>query len=178
MNKAAIVTDALSVSAALITVLWLYLDPGPEPFVASLASLVAILVIVIQAQVKLAKVQDESLSKRLHSIQEIRRVIDDIPRVDRGELYYKLFNNDDLCNSLTSRLVRLFGLRRELIPYLEQELVDLIDNEFEQFYVIEVGHYTFRKEKLYEFAVCVDKLAKVVREFEKKLTDEHRKRFG
>lgn len=106
------------------------------------------------------------------------QVTNNIPRVPAGELFTKLSNDEDFCNSLTSRLVRLYGLRRELIPYLEPELIDLIDNEFEQFYTIGVGLYTFKNEKLHEFSVLTEKLTKTVRGIEKKLTDEHIKRFG
>jgi len=53
----------------------------------------------------------------------------------------------------------------------------LIDNEFEQFYIIGVGKYTFKSERLHEFAIFSEKIAGMVRAIEKKLTDEHRKRF-
>ncbi len=178
IKKATILVEVISTLGALASILWLFLDPGPEPFAASLVCLAVILGIGVQAQAKLAKILDESLSERLHSIQEIKQVVDNIPRATVDELFKKLSNDEELRKSLTSRLVRLFGLRRELIPYLEPELINLIDDKFEQFYIIEVGKYTFRAEKIHEFAIFAVKIAEMVRVIEKKLTEEHRKRLG
>jgi hypothetical protein len=41
-----------------------------------------------------------------------------------------------------------------------------------------MGLYTFKNEKLHEFAILAEKLAKTVRGIERKLTEEHRKRSG
>jgi hypothetical protein len=178
ITKSTILVEVISTLGALASILWLFLDPGPEPFAASLVCLAVILGTGVQAQVKLAKIQDEALSERLNSIREFMQVTDDIPRAPADELLKKLGSDEKFRKSLTLRLVRLFGLRRELIPYLEPELIDLIDDEFEQFYIIGVGLYTFKNEKLHEFAIFAEKLAKTVRGIEKKLTEEHRKRFG
>ena len=178
IKKISILVEVVSTLGALASILWLFLDPGPEPFAASLVCVAVILGTGVQAQIKLAKIQDETLSERLNSIREIMQVTNDIPRVSATELFKKLEDDEEFRNSLTRRLVRLFGLRRELIPYLEPELINLIDEEFEQFYVTGVGLYTFKKEKLNEFAVFVEKLANTVRGIEKKLTDDYRKRVG
>jgi hypothetical protein len=177
IKKATILVEIISTLGALASILWLFLDPGPEPFAASLVCLAVILGIGVQAQIKLSKIQDDALSERLSSIREFIHAIDDIPRLTAEELEVKLKNDSELCKSLTSRLVSIFGLRREYIPYIEQELIDLIDNEFQQFYDIGVGSYKFNKEKIHEFAIFSEKLAKTVRDVEKKLIADYRKRF-
>jgi len=178
MKKATILVPVISSLGAMASMGWFFLDPGLEPFVAGLVCLTAVLVESVNAQIRLTKLQDEDLSKRLDSIRELKQVVDDIPRGSADELLKKLDGDTELCRSLTSRMVRLFGLRRELIPNLEPELIDLIDHEFEKFYIVEVGHCTFRRERLHEFAVFAEKITGVVRAIEKSLTDEHRKRFG
>ena len=177
IEKTSILAEVISTLGALASILWLFLDPGPEPFAASLVCLAVILGTGVRSRIKLAKMQDETLLRRLNSIREIMQVTDDIPRIPADELLTKLNNDERFCKSLTSRLVRLFGLRRELIPFLEPEIIDLIDNEFEPFYSIGVGLYTFNDEKLHEFSVLAVKLAITVKEVERKLTEEHRKRF-
>ena len=177
IKKATILVEVVSTLGALASILWLFLDPGPEPFAASLVCLAVILGIGVQAQVKLAKIQDEPLLERLNSIREIMQVIHDIPRTSADELFKRLDGDEEFRNSLPRRLVRLFGLRSELIPHIEPELIDLIDNELEQFYIIGVGLYTFKKEKLHEFSIVAEKLVSIVWEIEKKLTEEYRIRF-
>jgi hypothetical protein len=177
-KKTTILVEVISTLGALASILWLFLDPGPEPFAASLVCLAAILGTAVQAQVKLAKIQDEALTERLNSIREIIRVVDNIPRVSADGLFRTLDNDKEFRNSLIHRLVRLFGLRRELIPYVEPELITMIDDEFEKFFVVRAGSYNFRDEKLQEFAIFSEKLSKTVREIEKQLIEEHRKRVA
>lgn len=169
--------EIISTLGALASIFWLYLDPGPEPFAASLLCVSVVLGIGVQAQVKLSKILDSELEKRLNAIKEFIYVIDDIPRLPIGELINKLEDDKEFSKSLTLRMVRIFGLRRECIPYIEPKLIDLIDNEFEQFYDIGVGSYVFKTTKLQQFAVFSEKLARKVREIENNLTIEHRKRF-
>ena len=177
MKKVTILVEIISTISAFASILWLFLAPGPEPFAASLVALTAILGIGVQAQVKLAKALDESLSERLLSIQEIRKVTDNIPRVTGDELFIKLQNDNEFLSSFTSRLLRIFGLRRELIPVIEPELINLIDDELEPLFNIGVGNYSLKNDKLKQFAMVAVKLAEMVRAIENKLTQEHRKRF-
>jgi len=177
MKKVTILVEIISTMGALASILWLFLAPGPEPFAASLIALAAILGIGVQAQVKLSKVLDESLSERLLSIQEIRKVTDNIPRVTANELLNKLESDNEFLTSFTARLLRIFGLRRELIPIIEPELISLIDNKLEPLFNIGIGNYTLKKGKLKQFAAIAVELAEMVRAIENKLTQEHRKRF-
>jgi hypothetical protein len=105
------------------------------------------------------------------------KVTSDIPRLSANELFNKLENDKEYLKSFTYRLLRIFGLRRELIPTIEPELVRLIDDDLEPLFDIEVGRYTLKKGKLKKFASLAVKLAKMVREIEEELTEEHRKRL-
>lgn len=177
MKKITILLEIISVAGALASILWLFLDPGPEPFAASIITLGVILGIAVRAQVKLSKATDESLEHRLHAIREIKGVVDNIPKISKYDLSAKLYNDSDYCKQLTSRLVRLFGLRRELIPYLAPELIDLIDNELAQLYVIELGTYTFNNDMVHKLIDFSEKVTSFVQTTEIKLTEEYRSRF-
>ena len=177
MKKLTILVEIVSTIGAFASILWLFLDPGPEPFAASLLALVVILGIGVRAQVQLAKVKDESLSERLLAIQEIMKVTSDIPRLTTNQLFNKFKNDKEFLRSFTSRLLRIFGLRRELIPMIEPELIRLIDDELEPLFDIEVGKYTLKNSKLKKFASFAVKLAQMVREIEKNLVEEHRNRL-
>ena len=89
----------------------------------------------------------------------------------------KLKSDDEFLTSFTFRLLRIFGLRRELIPVIEPELISLIDDGLEPLFNIEVGKYSLKDGRLDQFATLAVELAEMVRAIEKKLTLEHRKRF-
>jgi hypothetical protein len=71
-------------------------------------------------------------------------------------------------------LVRLFGLRSELIPFIEPDVVDLIDKRLAPLYIIENGSYTFRADKLSEFADVAVSAKTLVAFVEDKLTQKYR----
>jgi hypothetical protein len=56
MKKLTILVEIVSTIGAFASILWLFLDPGPEPFAASLVALFVILGIGVRAQMQLAKV--------------------------------------------------------------------------------------------------------------------------
>jgi hypothetical protein len=168
----------ISILGALASIFSLYLTPGPVPFGASIVAVGAIVAIGARAQSKLANVLDESLSERLRSIQEIRKVTINIPRVTADELLKKLKDDVSFLNSLEGRLARIFGLRRELTPIIEPELVSLIDDELEPLFNLEVGTCSLKRDKLKQFALVAVKLDERVRTIEIKLGKEYRKRFG
>jgi hypothetical protein len=177
VKKITILLEIISVAGALASILWLFLDPGPEPFAASLVTLGVILGIAVQAQIKLSKAIDESLEYRLNALREIISIVDNIPKVSIYDLSAKLYTDAEYCKQLASRLVRLFGLRRELIPYLEPEFINLIDNELAQLYVIELGTYTFKNDMVHKLIDFCEKVTKFVQTTEMKLTKEYRSRF-
>ncbi len=177
MKRLSILVKIISILGAYASIIWLFFEPGIEIFIVSISALTTIIGFAVPAQVKLAKVLDEYISKRLLSIKKIRKVTNSIPRVTENELFIKLENENAFCSSLTSRLVRIFGLRRELIPIIEPELISLIDDELEPLFNIGVGKCTLKDDKLKQFAVVALKLYEMVQVIENKLVQKHRKRF-
>jgi hypothetical protein len=117
MKKLTMLVEIISTIGAFASILWLFLDPGPEPFVASLAALVVILGIGIRAQVQLSKIQYESLSEKLLAIQEIMKVTTDIPRLTENQLLLKfeaLNRNQGATRIASKEWSKAFPRRRTL----------------------------------------------------------------
>lgn len=178
MKKVTILAEVVSIVAGLTSIFWLYFDPGLEPLVVCLGAFAAIVGIAVSAQNKLSKALDDSLTRRLRAVQEVKRIVDNIPRLSREELFERLSSDPQFRRGLTSRLVRLLGLRTELVPYIEPGIADLIDREFEPLFVVELGKYTFRDEKLDEFITFAERVVEIVHTTEAELTDEYRRRFS
>jgi len=112
---------------------------------------------------------------KFEAIRQIKGVIDNIPpNLGKKELEDRLSSDPDFLRSLTIRLVRLFGLRTEMIPFMDQEIVDFIDKKLTPLYIIENGNYTLRADKVQEFASLAYEAKSLVASAEKKLTKEYR----
>jgi hypothetical protein len=117
-----------------------------------------------------------NLSK-FESLREIKSVTSNIPPdLDETELGNKLTVDPDFLGKLSGRLVRLFGLRNELIPFIEPEIVELIDRQLQPLYKIENGSYTFKPDKISELATFAHKARLLVTAIEEKLMNEYRER--
>ena len=120
----------------------------------------------------------DSLKNKFDALREIKSVIGNIqPDLNKEGLIERLSNDDDFRKSLTGRMVRLFGLRNELIPFITPEFVDLIDAQLEPLYIIENGIYSFRPDKLQAFAMFADEARLLVASIETKLTEEFKKQL-
>jgi len=120
----------------------------------------------------------DSLKNKFDALREIKSVIGNIPPdLNKDGLIERLDNDDGFRKSLTDRMVRLFGLRNELIPFITLEFVDLIDRQLEPLYNIENGSYIFRPEKLQAFAIFADDARRLVASIETKLTEEFKKQL-
>jgi hypothetical protein len=120
----------------------------------------------------------DTLKNKFDALREIKSVMGNIPPdLNKEGLIERLRNDDDFPNSLTGRMVRLFGLRNELIPFIAPKFVDLIDTQLEPLFTIENGRYTFRPEKLQAFAMFADKARLLVSSIETKLTEEYKKQL-
>ncbi|HOP46927.1 MAG TPA: hypothetical protein PK874_04630 [Desulfobacteraceae bacterium] len=120
----------------------------------------------------------DSLKNKFDALREIKSVIGNIPPdLTKDGLIDRLSNDDDFQKSLTDRMVRLFGLRNELIPFITPEFVELIDSQLEPLYRIENGLYSFRPDKLQEFAIFADEAKLLVASIETELTEEFKKQL-
>ena len=108
-------------------------------------------------------------NSKFDALREIKSVISNIPpHLSRKELEDRLKNDQEFQKSLTHRLVGLFGLRNELIPYIEPEIMDLIDKQLEPLFIIENGSYTLRTERIPEFAAFAENIKLLVAAIEEK----------
>lgn len=108
-------------------------------------------------------------NSKFKALREIKFVISNIPpHLSRKELEDRLKNDQEFRESLAHRLVRLFGLRNELIPYIEPEIIDLIDKQLEPLFIIENGSYTLRTERNPEFAAFAENIKLLVAAIEEK----------
>ena len=120
----------------------------------------------------------DSLKNKFDALREIKSVIGNIPPdLNKDGLIERLDNDDGFRKSLTARMVRLFGLRNELIPFISPELVDLIDRQLKPLYKIENGSYIFRPENIHAFAIVADDAKRLVASIENKLIDEFKKQL-
>src|SRR3972149_5032876 len=95
----------------------------------------------------------DTIKQKFDALREIKSTIENIPpNLSKQELAAKLKSDPDFCENLTNRLVRIFGLRNEFIPFIETEFIDLINKRLEPLYIIENGTYIFREEKIEDFA--------------------------
>ena len=163
---------------AIVSVLWLHSDPGFDSLMASLASLMAVAGIGISGQINRQRYFKEDLEQKFNALREIKTVLDRaLPNLDRLKLLEKLKTDPGHCKDLTNSAVRLFGLRNELIPYIESDFVELIDLQLKPLYDIKLGTYTFRQEKVEQFINLIQDLRTMVALNEKKLRSEYKKRL-
>jgi hypothetical protein len=117
----------------------------------------------------------ELLERRFEAFRQLREVIDNIPRQETvDELTARLKTEPGLLNSLKHRLVRLFGLRRELVLYLDDKIVLYIDQRLHPLFRAETGTYELKSGVEDGFARCCVELVGEVDRVEKQLVALHR----
>jgi len=118
----------------------------------------------------------DHLEHELEAFRKIKSVVANIPpNLNKNRLFEKLKIDSGFRRRLTNRLFRLFGLRDELIPYIDSRFVDLIDNQLRPLFTIENGKDTFEEEKLEEFVSFTEKIITLTHTLEKELTQEYEK---
>jgi hypothetical protein len=121
----------------------------------------------------------DSLKNKFDALRELKSVIGNIPPdINEKVLVEKMRNNKDFQESLTGRMVRLFGLRNELIPFIAPEFVELIDSQLEPLYTIENGSYDFKIEKMQEFCAFAERAKRLVSSIEIKLSAEYKEQLN
>jgi hypothetical protein len=120
----------------------------------------------------------DTLKNKFDALREIKSVIGNIPPdLNKDDLIERLNRDKDFRDSLTTRMVRLLGLRNELIPFIAPEFVDLIDTQLEPLYSIENGSCAFRVERIQAFAIFAAEARLLVSSIETKLTAEYKKQL-
>lgn len=173
-----LVIQILITLVAIVSIFWLHSKPGFDSLIVSLTSLMAVAGIGISDQIHRQKNLKEDLEQKFNALREVKSVLDRIlPNLDRLKLLEKLKTDPELCKNLTGSAVRLFGLRNELIPYIESDFVELLDSQLQPLYDIKLGTYTFRQEKIEQFVTLIQDFRTMVALNEKKLRHEYEKRL-
>jgi hypothetical protein len=118
----------------------------------------------------------EVLEKQLDALRQLKEVAQNIPSgVESKELADRMEHDQELRNALKHRLVRLFGLRIELLPHLEESTIRLIDEKFAPLFDSYTGRIELRQGVVQEFAkVCID-IVIHVDELESRLVKSYRR---
>ena len=118
----------------------------------------------------------ELLEKRFEAFRQLKAVIDNIPReATADELTARLKTEPELLNSLKHRLVRLFGLRIELVPWLDDKIASYIDQRLRSLFRAETGTCELKPGVEGGFARCCVELVGEIDRLEKDLVALHRK---
>jgi len=116
----------------------------------------------------------EHVQRKFGAFREIKSVLDLFPQdLTRDQLLEKMNSDAAFRNRVSERLVRLFGLRNELVPYLEAELVTLIDSKLRPLYYIEGGTFTFKDGECGNLVDIAQKMIGTLRSLEKNLTEKY-----
>ncbi len=103
----------------------------------------------------------------------IMAVADNVPsHLSYDELVTELEAEGEFRESMSGRLVRLFGLRRELVGWLDPAIVDFIDDRLRPLYRSGVGEYDLPRDRAREFATLALELPELVARTERKLLRE------
>ena len=117
----------------------------------------------------------DNLKQKFDALRQIKSVIGNIPpNLSKKELIERLSSDSEFCKSLTNRLVRLFGLRNELMPFVDSQFINLIDTRLESLFMIENGAYTCREEKIEEFGNFAEEARSLAGSIEEELTQEYK----
>jgi hypothetical protein len=117
----------------------------------------------------------DDLAARFAALREVMKVAENVPRaLSYHELQERLAADPELHRALTSRLIRLFGLRIELTPYLDSEIRDFIDGTFKGLYATAAGSYELRVNDEV-FADVAVQFRRLTTRVEEKLIAEHKR---
>jgi hypothetical protein len=116
----------------------------------------------------------DNLQNRLAAHKEVMSVATNVPPdLSVIDLKAKYATEPEYCKNLNHRLIRLFGLRTELTPYLEPEVRRFIDTTFRPLFSVGLGSYEPLLEKLDGLAHAAIELRYLAWSVEAKLIAEH-----
>lgn len=81
----------------------------------------------------------DALDRRLDAYRQLKHVLENVPDVTAEALLARLQSDPALSSNLQHRLARLFGLRVELVPYLDPSIAKAIDQQFSPAFRYEAG---------------------------------------
>jgi hypothetical protein len=111
----------------------------------------------------------------IDAFTQIKKQIDDIPPdLNKSQFIEKLKSDLEFRRSLVNRMVRLFGIRSEYVPYLPHSFIELIDKDMKPLYVIGNGSYIFREGKIEEFTNFAIKAQLLVDTMEKDIIKKYK----
>jgi hypothetical protein len=118
----------------------------------------------------------DRLNDRFAALSEVMNVVDNVPPDLTGQqLVAKLESDEEFQKSLVHRLVRLFGLRNELIASLDRELVGFVETRFRPLFVARVGSCELPPDRVPQFGAAAFDLRSLVQRVELKLLAEQEK---
>ena len=115
----------------------------------------------------------DALERRFEALSAIMAVADNVPSdLSYDQFVTRLETDDEFRGSMSGRLVRLFGLRRELVGWLDPAIVEFIDDRLRPLYRSGVGEYDLPRDRAREFATPALELPELVAGTERKLLGE------
>ena len=120
----------------------------------------------------------DNLRRKFDALRKIKWVLEDIPsNLSKEDLSDRLTTDAEFRGRLSERIQRLFGLRNELMPYIDTEFVEIIDNKLKPLFNVATGVHTYKEEKNEAFAAFLTESTTMADSIEKKLTKEYKRHF-
>ena len=117
----------------------------------------------------------DRVAESFHALREVKAIVDNLPaRIDEDALHGRL-GEDRFRRELGGRLVRLFGLRNELMSSLDKRIAGFIDSELRSSYANENGRYELQEGNLRDFARACVGLRSLTATVETELTRQYDK---
>ena len=115
----------------------------------------------------------DALERRFEALSAIMAVADNVPsHMSYDELVTELETDNEFFGSMSGRLVRLSGIRRELVGWLDPAIVEFIDDRLRPLYRSGVGKFDLPRDRAPEFATIALELPELVARTERKLLRE------
>ncbi len=146
------------------------------PYVVPLIAVALAWVLSRKSYVK--EISLDNLRRKFDALREIKAVLDNIsPNLSKEDLFDKLTRDAEFRKGSSERIQQLFGLRNELMPYIDPEFVEFIDEKLKPLFNVATGVYTYKEEKNDEFATFLVEAITMADSIEKKLTKEYKRHF-
>ena len=116
----------------------------------------------------------DALDRRFEALSEIMAVADNVPSDMSYDEFVEQLETDDFRRNMSGRLVRLSGIRRERVGWLDPAIVDFIDDRLRPLYRSGGGEHDLPRDRAREFATVALELPELVARTESKLLGERK----